>query len=286
MNLLSSTTPSGQRRNEGDQLHHTNHPDHLQDSSAASVPSLVAEAVTVDRGGVRVLDNVSFDAGPGCLMGVVGPNGAGKSTLFNAIVGLLPIDGGRVLVHGTPVDEARGLVAYVPQHENVNWRLPMTAWDVVMLGRSRQAGWLRRPRRVDREEVEAALQQVGLWDRRHSMVSELSGGQRQRVFVARALAQGADILLLDEAFSGVDMASQETLVAVLHELRDEGRTILLSSHDINHVAHYCDECLCINCHVCACGVPRDVLTPEVLAELYGPYGAAPVHGGVLDGHPH
>ena len=249
-------------------------------------PALSAEGVTVDLGGVRVLDDVSFDAGPGCLMGVVGPNGAGKSTLFNVIVGLLPIDDGQILVHGRPIDDSRGIVAYVPQQEKVNWRLPMTVWDVAMLGRTRTIGWLRRPGRADRESVRDALDQVGMWGRRSSLVSELSGGQRQRVFVARALAQGADILLLDEAFNGVDIASQETLVSVLRNLRDQGRTILLSSHDLNHVAHYCDECLCINCHVCACGVPRDVLTPEVLEELYGPYGVVPVHGSGLDGHHH
>ncbi len=246
-------------------------------------PPLSARGLTVRRGGALVLDSVSFDAGPGCLMGVVGPNGAGKSTLFDAIVGLLPIDEGGALIHGKPIDDARGFVAYVPQREKVNWRLPMTAWDVVMLGRSRRIGWFRRPRREDRESVEDALQRVGMWERRESLIGELSGGQRQRVFVARALAQGADILLLDEAFSGVDIASQEALVSTLSDMRDAGATILLSSHDVNHVAHYCDECLCINCHVCACGAPRDVLTPDVLVELYGPYGAAPVHGSALDG---
>ncbi len=253
-------------------------------------PSLSAEELTVDRGGVRVLDNVSFTAGPGCLMGVVGPNGAGKSTLFSVIVSLLPATAGRVLVHGKSAAESRGLVAYVPQHERVNWRLPLNAWDVTLLGRARQIGWFRRPGKTDRAAAEDALRQVGMWERRNSLVSELSGGQRQRVFVARALAQGADILLLDEAFSGVDIASQEVMVSLLQELRDQGRTILLSSHDINHLAHYCDECLCLNCHVCACGTPRDVLTPEVMTELYGPFGAVPTHGHGLaggdDGHHH
>ena len=238
------------------------------------------------RGGVLILDQVTFSAGPSCLMGVVGPNGAGKSTLFNAIVGLLKVDEGQVLIHGRPVDEARGLLAYVPQHENVNWRMPMSVWDVVMQGRTKEMGWLRRPSREDRQVAEEALEQVGMVDRRSDLVSNLSGGQRQRVFVARALAQGADVLLLDEAFSGVDIASQEALVSVLHELRDQGRTILLSSHDIGHVAHYCDECLCINCRVCACGDPDEVLTPELLMELYGPHGVGSIHGRALDGHHH
>ena len=249
-------------------------------------PPLVAEDLTVERGGVRVLDQVSFTAGPGCLMGVVGPNGAGKSTLFNVIVSLLPATEGRVLIHGQSVRDARGQVAYVPQYERVNWRLPMTAWDVVMLGRTHRIGWFRRAGQVDRESAEEALRQVGMWERRNSLVGELSGGQRQRVFVARALAQGADILLLDEAFSGVDVASQEDLVSVLTELRDQGHTILMSSHDINHLAHYCDECLCLNCYVCACGAPQDVLTTEVLTEMYGPFGAIPGHGHGLAGDDH
>ncbi len=249
-------------------------------------PPLAAEDLTVERGGVRVLDQVSFTAGPGCLMGVVGPNGAGKSTLFNVIVSLLPATEGRVLIHGQSVSDARGLVAYVPQYERVNWRLPMTAWDVVMLGRTHRIGWFRRAGQADRALAEAALRQVGMWDRRSSLVGELSGGQRQRVFVARALAQEADILLLDEAFSGVDIASQEELVSVLTELRDQGHTILMSSHDINHLAHYCDECLCLNCYVCACGAPQDVLTPEVLTEMYGPFGTVPSHGHGLAGDDH
>ena len=249
-------------------------------------PSLTAEALTVELEGNLVLDNVSFAAGPGCLMGVVGPNGAGKSTLFNVIVSLLPATSGRVLVHGRPIGETRDLVAYVPQSERVNWRIPMSAWDVVMQGRTRRIGWFRRPGKVDKAAAEDALKKVGMWDRRGSLVAELSGGQRQRVFVARALAQGADVLLLDEAFSGVDIPSQESLVSVLTDLRDEGRTILLSSHDINHLSHYCDECLCINCRVCACGAPNDVLTAELLTELYGPFGGVPGHGHGLAGNEH
>ncbi len=251
------------------------------------MPPLAAEEVSVEFDGVKVLNQVTFSAGPACLMGVVGPNGAGKSTLFNVISGLLEPHEGRVLVNGRSIDDARGELAYVPQSEKVNWRLPMTAYSLTMLGRTRKIGWLRRPGRDDRNVVRDALEQVGMWDRRDSQVGELSVGQRQRVFVARALAQKADILLLDEAFSGVDAASQETLVSLLHELRDDGKTILLSSHDLDHVAHYCDECLCINNHVCACGAPADVLTEDVMLELYGPYGARPVHGGGDGGgHPH
>ena len=259
-------------------------------SAPTPTPPLAAESVTVEYGGVRVLDRVSFSAGPGCLMGVVGPNGAGKSTLFNVITALTPASSGRVLIHGKPMAEMRGTVAYVPQYEKLNPRIPMSAWEVVMLGRVRRIGWLRRAGRADRDAAGDALRRVGMWERRKSLINELSGGQRQRVFLARALAQGADILLLDEAFSGVDIASQSALMSVLTELRDDGRTIMLSSHDINHMAHYCDECLCLNCNVCACGPPREVLTEDVMLRLYGPLGGVPFHGHGLagddEGHHH
>ena len=249
----------------------------------SSAPPLSAEAVTVEFGGVLILDQVSFSAGPGCIMGVVGPNGAGKSTLFNVITSLQPASSGRVLIHGKSMAEMRGAVAYVPQYERVNSRIPVSAWDVVMQGRVRRIGWFRRPGRADRAAAEDALNRVGMWEHRKSLIYELSGGQRHRVFVARALAQGADILLLDEAFSGVDIASQTSLMAVLMDLRDEGRTIMMSSHDINHMAHYCDECLCLNCNVCACGPPQEVLNEEVMTQLYGPFGAVPFHGHGLAG---
>ena len=231
--------------------------------------------VSVERGPLQILDNVCFTVGSGTITGVVGPNGAGKSTLFNVITGLLPPTSGQVLIHGEEIDRVRGRVAYVVQHEQVNWRLPMRVWDVAMLGRVKSIGWLRRPRREDREAVEDALEKVGMWDRRRSLINELSGGQRQRVSVARALAQEATVLLLDEPFRGVDVASQAALVSVLMRLRDEGNTIMVSSHNLNLVTNYCDECLCINCRVYAYGPPQEVLSQESLTVLYGPAGAIP-----------
>ena len=247
---------------------------------------LAAEELTVERHGVIVLDKVSFSAGPGCIMGVVGPNGAGKSTLFDVITSMLPATSGRVLVHGKTMEETRGRVAYVPQYERVNTRIPMSALEVVMQGRIRHAGWFRPEGRRDKEAAQEALNRVGMWDRRKSQIYELSGGQRQRIFLARALAQGADILLLDEAFSGVDLGSQTALMSVLLEMREDGRTILMSSHDLTHMAHFCDECLCLNCNVCACGPPQDVLTEDVMTRLYGPFGSVPFHGHGLAGDEH
>ena len=226
--------------------------------------------VTVELDGHRALSNVTFDVDAGTLMGVVGPNGAGKSTLFNAIAGLLPVRQGEVNLHR--VDLGRGALAYVPQRESVNWRLPVTVMDVVMMGRCCRLGWFRRPGRKDRELVNACLIRAGLWDHRSALMTELSGGQKQRAFVARALAQEASVLLLDEAFSGVDVGAQERLVEVLQTLRDEGRIVLLATHDLTNLAGRFDQVLCLNGHVCACGPPDQVLTSEVMEELYGAHG--------------
>ena len=226
--------------------------------------------VTVELGGHMALNSVTFDVDAGTLMGVVGPNGAGKSTLFNAIAGLLPVRRGEVTLHR--VDQGSGALAYVPQRESVNWRFPVTVMDVVMMGRCCRLGWFRRPGKRDRELVNACLGRVGLWDHRSALMTELSGGQKQRVFVARALAQEASVLLLDEAFSGVDAGAQEGLVEVLRTLRDEGRIVLLATHDLTNLAGRFDQVLCLNRHVCACGPPDQVFTSEVMEELYGAHG--------------
>ncbi len=226
--------------------------------------------VTVELDGHMALSNVTFEVDAGTLMGVVGPNGAGKSTLFNAIVGLLPVRRGKVTLHS--VDQGSGALAYVPQRDSVNWRVPVTAMDVVMMGRCCRLGWFRRPGKRDRELVSACLGRVGLWDHRSALMTELSGGERQRVFVARALAQEASVLLLDEAFSGVDVGAQEGIVDVLQTLRDEGRIVLLATHDLTNLAGRFDQVLCLNREVCACGPPDKVFTSEVMEQLYGAHG--------------
>ena len=239
--------------------------------------SMSLQDVTVELDGYMVLSNVTFDVEAGILMGVVGPNGAGKSTLFNAIAGLLPVRQGTVTFHR--VDQGGGALAYVPQRESVNWRFPVTVTDVVMMGRCCRLGWFRRPGKKDRELVNACLGRVGLWEHRSALMTELSGGERQRVFVAKALAQEASVILLDEAFSGVDVGAQEGLVQVLRTLRDEGRIVLLATHDLTNLAGRFDQVLCLNRHVCACGPPDQVFTSEVMEQLYGAHGL----GLTLDG---
>ena len=228
------------------------------------------QGVTVEFGGHQALSDITFDVDPGTLMGVVGPNGAGKSTLFNAIAGVLPVRQGKVTLRRAGHEGVT--LAYVPQQESVNWRLPVTAMDVVMMGRCCKLGWFRRPGKKDREIVNACLGRVGLWDQRSALMTELSGGQRQRVFIGRALAQEASVLLLDEAFSGVDASAQEALIGVLQSLRDEGRIVLLATHDLTNLAGRFDKVLCLNRHVCACGPPNQVFTSEVMEELYGAHG--------------
>ncbi len=235
-----------------------------------SDPGISMEDVTVMRGGHTALTEVTFSVGPGTLMGVLGPNGAGKSTLFEAIVGLLPLSKGTVKLHGSANEN--GGVAYVPQRDKINWQFPATVQDVVTMGRGWNIGWFRQPGRQDREMVRYCLDRVDLWERRKSLVTELSGGQRQRVFIARALAQEASIILLDEAFSGVDVGAQEGIIGVLQTLRDEGRVVLLATHDLTNMAQRFDQILCINHHVCAQGPPDVAFTPEVLEELYGSHG--------------
>ena len=233
-------------------------------------PGIAVERVSVDRGGHQALVDVSFDVGPGVLLGVLGPNGAGKSTLFDTIAGILPATEGTVDLRGSAAQE--GGLAYVPQRDSINWIFPATVHDVVMMGRENSIGWLRRPGRADREAVRECLERVDLWEHRSDMVTELSGGQRQRVFIARALAQDASVVLLDEAFSGVDVGAQEGIVEVLQSLCEEGRIVLLATHDLTNLAQRFDRVLCINHHVCAYGPPQDAFTPEVLEEMYGSHG--------------
>ena len=240
-------------------------------------PSMTVEDLTVVRGGHVALTDVTFDVAEGTLMGVLGPNGAGKSTLFGAIAGTLPITHGRVELHGTASE--KGALAYVPQRDSINWVFPATVLDVVTMGRYWNVGWFRQPGRRDKQMVRTCLERVGLWEQRSALVTELSGGQRQRVFIARALAQEASVILLDEAFSGVDVGAQEGIVEVLRSLRDEGKIVLLATHDLTNMAQRFDKVLCINHHVCAYGPPSEVFTAEVLEEMYGSHGIefAPDH---------
>ena len=242
--------------------------DRIVTDTVASAPIAVRD-LTVAFGETTALDRVSFRVEAGSMVGVLGPNGAGKSTLFEVLAGLQPFARGEVLIHGCPAARTSGALAYVPQKERINWRVPLSVMQVAMQGCIRRQQWLRPPRRADLEIGEEALRQVGLWSRREEPMASLSLGQQQRVFLARSLAQGADILLLDETFSGVDIRSKEALMKTLHELCDRGRTILLASHAVDQVEHNCDCCLCLNRGMVVFGRTRDLVASGIIRDLVG-----------------
>lgn len=230
---------------------------------------LRVENVTVAYNGRVALRDATFTVLGGERVAVVGPNGAGKSTLFKAIVGLLPLQSGRVEVFGCDPRREQASVGYVPQREDVDLAFPVTVSDVVMMGRVRHIGWLRRPSRRDREAVRRALEQVGLTELASRPLGELSGGQVQRTFIARALAQEAPLLLMDEPFAGVDAASEEAILYLLDRLRERQVTVLLATHDLQMAAGWSDRVLLLNGEVIAYGPPADVLRPDALRRVYG-----------------
>jgi manganese/iron transport system ATP-binding protein len=231
----------------------------------------LADVGVTYRSGVTAVDAASFALPRGTITALVGINGSGKSTLFKAIMGFVPLATGRVEILGLPAHEAlaKNLVAYVPQAEEVDWTFPVLVEDVVMMGRYGHMGWLRRPGQRDRALVEAALARVGMSDFRGRQIGELSGGQRKRVFLARALAQEGVVILLDEPFTGVDVTTEDQIVALLRELRDEGKVLLISTHNLGSVPEYCDRAVLINRRVLASGPTAEVFTQENLEQAFG-----------------
>ncbi|MCX8024982.1 MAG: metal ABC transporter ATP-binding protein [Thermanaerothrix sp.] len=214
------------------------------------------------------LDHVSFEVYKGERLAVVGPNGAGKSTLFKVIAGILPPTSGRIEIYGGAPGE-HICVAYVPQRSVVDWRFPATVYDVVMMGRVGRIGLLRRPRREDHEKVRQALERVGLSELAMRQIAQLSGGQQQRMFLARALAQEAELMLLDEPFTGLDLPAQNEILALLEQLQGEGITIMVSLHDLNLAAQQFTRILLLNRTLIALGAPQDVLNTQTLLAAYG-----------------
>ena len=223
------------------------------------------------RNGQTALRNVSFGIPAGTITALVGVNGSGKSTLFKSIMGFVPVSTGTISILGQPVARALkgNLVAYVPQSEEVDWNFPVLVYDVVMMGRYGHMNMLRIPRRRDREAVDAALQRVGMADFGKRQIGELSGGQRKRVFLARALAQEARVILLDEPFTGVDVRTEEAIIALLRTLRDEGRVVLVSTHNLGSVPEFCDRTVLLNRTVLAAGPTAEVFTQANLEKAFG-----------------
>lgn len=234
-----------------------------------AAPVLAARDLSASYNGGLALRHVSFDIYAGERVGIIGPNGAGKSTLFKALVGLLPHHGS-ISIQGAPCRQSHTMVGYVPQYEAIDWKFPVSVWDVVMMGRARQIGYVLLPRSRDRAAVREALERVGMWDLRKRQIGELSGGQRRRVFIARALAQQASVLLLDEPFSGVDAQAEAEIFEVLDVLRAERIAVLLATHNLVQAATHFDRLMMMSHgRMVAYGDPQDVYTPQTLAETFG-----------------
>lgn len=229
---------------------------------------LRAEGLTVVYENVVALQDVSFSVSRGSMTAVVGPNGSGKSTLLKAAVGLVKPMKGHVAVLGSEVSKARGKIAYVPQREEIYWDYPLTVWDVVAMGRIRSVGYLRPVAKND-EKVYAALEKTGLTELMHRKISDLSGGQQQRVFLARAIAQEAELYLLDEPLKGIDAESEDRLFDLLNVLKSEWKTIVMTTHDLSSTFELFENILLLKNRVVAFGPPEKVLTSENLAAAYG-----------------
>lgn len=230
---------------------------------------LDVQQLAVQYRDIRSLDDVSFHIHPGEVVGILGPNGAGKSTMMKAMLGLIPKSAGAVHYCTCPLHTQLEKVAYVPQRSQIDWDYPITVWNVVMMARSRSLGWFRRPDKKAKQLVAQALDRVNMLHLKHRRIGELSGGQQQRVFLARALAQEAEIFLFDEPFTGVDKQTEAVIVEVFEELRSSGKILLVSSHDWSHAITVLDRMLLMNQRIIADDTPQNVMTPENLLQAYG-----------------
>ncbi len=230
---------------------------------------IVSDGCCVQLGNTQVLDDVTFSITKGKKVAVVGPNGGGKSTLFNALTGLVPIVNGSLNINGLSPQDAKGLISYVPQRDLINRNFPLSVKQVVEMGLVSKNSLNLFSRKQINLKIKEALENVGLSEKINQNINNLSGGQFQRVLIARGLAQDADILLLDEAFSAVDVGAQEDIMSLISDINLDGKTILVATHDINNLEEKFDEVLCLNRHCCAYGNPSEVLTKDVIKELYG-----------------
>ncbi|UIJ74281.1 manganese/iron ABC transporter ATP-binding protein [Aurantimonas sp. HBX-1] len=231
----------------------------------------VTDATVTYRNGQTALRDASFAIPTGTIAALVGVNGSGKSTLFKAIMGFVRVARGEIRVLGLPVRDAlkQGLVAYVPQAEEVDWSFPVLVEDVVMMGRYGHMNFLRIPSATDRQAVDTALARVGMADYRKRQIGELSGGQRKRVFLARALAQDGRVILLDEPFTGVDVKTEEAIIGLLRDLREEGRVMLVSTHNLGSVPEFCDRTILLKGTVLAYGPTPEIFTQANLERAFG-----------------
>lgn len=248
---------------------HNPQPPHSEFRIPNSSFVISVEDLTVAYEQKPVLWDVDMFVPQGTLMAIVGPNGAGKSTLIKTILGLVKPVAGTVLIKGQPFEQQRQIVGYVPQRGSVDWDFPTNVLDVVMMGRYRALGWIRRPGQAEKEMALEALEKVGMSDFAERQISQLSGGQQQRVFLARALVQEAEIYFMDEPFQGVDATTERAIVNILKELRATGKTVVVVHHDLQTVPEYFDWVMLLNVRSIASGPVEEVFTEENLRRTYG-----------------
>jgi manganese/zinc/iron transport system ATP- binding protein len=240
-----------------------------QSSITHEAPVIEVRDVTVAYHRAAAIAGVTVAFPAHAVTGIIGPNGAGKTTLLHTIMGMQPQQRGSVTLFGGSIRQARRRIAYVPQREAVDWQFPVTVRDVVLMGRYAAMGFGRRPAAADEICVRESLARVGMIDYAARQIGTLSGGQQQRVFLARALAQEAELLILDEPFAGIDAASQETIFRLLGAFRDSGKTVLLSTHDLTSIRSHCDYLLCLNRTVIAFGPVETTFRLDILERTYG-----------------
>lgn len=231
--------------------------------------SIEVHNLSVSYQNVPVLWDIDFSLPKGQIVGIIGPNGSGKSTLLKAIMGLIPLASGNVKVLNKNLSLVRDQLAYVPQRETVDWNFPASVEDVVLMGRYKKGNLFRRLTKIDKVIAQESIEKVKLEKYRDRQISQLSGGQQQRVFIARALAQGASIYIMDEPFVGVDMATEKTILDLLIQMKEEGKTIIIVHHDIQTVSNYFDYIVMLNSRLIAHGPTNEVLTEENLQATYG-----------------
>jgi ABC-type Mn2+/Zn2+ transport system ATPase subunit len=247
-----------------------NHAQSIVDEPTPAVePALAIDGLWVRYNDHTALEDVSLQVSKGDILGIIGPNGAGKSTLLKTVLGLVPAWQGQIRVLGEPVANNRRRLGYMPQVEQVDWDFPVTVGDVALMGRYARRGLLRRTTKEDREAAADSLARVGILELRNRLIGELSGGQRRRVLLARALANQPDLLLLDEPMAGLDATAQHQLLDIIDRLRDDGATVVLSTHDLSCVSQRCDKAACLNRRLVAYGTPEEVLNEDVLGETFG-----------------
>ncbi len=232
-------------------------------------PILEVHDLTVSYNKKPVLWGIDFTLPKGVLVGIIGPNGAGKSTLIKTIMGLIPAASGFVKLFDKQLEEVRGKVSYVPQRESVDWDFPASAFDVVLMGRYGKLGLFKRPRKADKEVAMECLEKVGMQQFAGRQISQLSGGQQQRVFLARALAQDAELYFMDEPFAGVDAATEAAIIEILKRMTEAGKTVVVVHHDLQSVKEYFNWLLLLNMRLVASGPTNQIFTEELLQETYG-----------------